>query len=226
MLFEDQLATMAKFLLAILAVAMLVSVGVATDADPINDYCVADLKSTVLINGLPCKSAATVVSSDFLFSGLRNPAAIGPLGIGITPGFAGVNYPALNTQGLSLARFDYAKGGLVPPHTHARASEVIYVTKGEILVGFVDTAGKLFSATLKKGDVWLFPRGLVHFQLNVGGGHAASVSVLNGQNPGVQLIPSALFGSTPAIKDEVLSKGFGISTSEVQKIKKVFQPAM
>ena len=218
---------MARLLLACAAFAMFVAVAFAADADPINDYCVGDLKSSVMVNGLPCKAAAMVQSSDFLFSGLRNAADTNnSLGIAVTPGFAGVNYPALNSQGLSLARFDYAKGGLVPAHTHPRASEVIYVTKGELYVGFVDTAGKLFSATLKKGDVWLFPRGLVHFQLNVGGGHAVSVSVLNGQNPGVQLMASALFGSTPEIKDEILSKGFGITTEEVHAIKKAFQPAM
>jgi quercetin dioxygenase-like cupin family protein len=218
---------MARLLVACAAFAMFVAVAFAADADPINDYCVGDLKSSVMVNGLPCKAASMVQSSDFLFSGLRKAADTNnPLGIAVTPGFAGVNYPALNSQGLALARFDYAKGGLVPAHTHPRASEVLYVTKGELYVGFVDTAGKLFSATLKKGDVWLFPRGLVHFQLNVGGGRAVSVSVLNGQNPGVQLMASALFGSTPAIKDEVLSKGFGISTEEVQTIKKAFQPAM
>ena len=218
---------MARFLVACAAFAMFVAVAFAADADPINDYCVGDLKSSVMVNGLPCKAASMVQSSDFLFSGLRNAADTNnSLGIAVTPGFAGVNYPALNSQGLSLARFDYAKGGLVPAHTHPRASEVIYVTKGELYVGFVDTAGKLFSATLKKGDVWLFPRGLVHFQLNVGSGHAVSVSVLNGQNPGVQLMASALFGSTPEIKDEVLSKGFGITTEQVHAIKKAFQPAM
>jgi quercetin dioxygenase-like cupin family protein len=218
---------MARLLVACAAFAMFVAVAFAADADPINDYCVGDLKSSVMVNGLPCKAASMVQSSDFLFSSLRKAADTNnPLGIAVTPGFAGVNYPALNSQGLALARFDYAKGGLVPAHTHPRASEVLYVTKGELYVGFVDTAGKLFSATLKKGDVWLFPRGLVHFQLNVGGGRAVSVSVLNGQNPGVQLMASALFGSTPAIKDEVLSKGFGISTEEVDAIKKAFQPAM
>lgn len=218
---------MARLLVACAAFAMFVAVAFAADADPINDYCVADLKSSILVNGLPCKGASTVVSSDFLFSGFRSGGDTNnSLGIAVIPAFAGVNYPALNSQGLALARFDYAKGGLVPAHTHPRASEVLYVTKGEIYVGFVDTAGKLFSVTLKKGDVWLFPRGLVHFQLNVAGGHAVSVSVLNGQNPGVQLIASALFGSTPAISDEVLSKGFSITTDEVDAIKKSFQPAM
>jgi hypothetical protein len=45
---------------------------------------------------------------------------------------------------------------------------------------------------------------------------------LNSQNPGVQLIPSALFGAQPPIKEAVLAKAFGISPSEVEIIKKGF----
>ena len=115
-------------------------------------------------------------------------------------------------------------GGLVPSHTHPRATEVLFVLSGEIYMGFVDTAGKLFAATLKTGDVFIFPMGLVHFQLETGKGKAESLSVLGEQNPGVQLIASALFGSTPAIPNEVLAKGFGIVDGEVEKIKHNFQP--
>jgi quercetin dioxygenase-like cupin family protein len=167
-----------------------------------------------------------VTSEEFAFRGFRADAdSNNPLGIGIIPGFAGVNYPALNTQSFALAKFNYAKGGLVPPHTHPRASEVITVTKGEVYVGFVDTAGKLYAVTLKKDDFFLFPQGLVHFQLNSGGGHAKTVSVLNAQNPGVQLMPSALFGSSPSIQSKILAQAFGISVSQVDMIKKGFQPA-
>ena len=218
---------MAKFIVGFVAVALLVAVAFANDAGLINDFCVADLKSSLVINGLVCKAPAMVTSDDFVFRGFRASADTNnPLKIGIIPGFASVNYPALNTQGLSLAKINYAKGGLVPPHTHPRASEVITVIKGEVHVGFVDTAGKLFSATLKKSDVFLFPKGLVHFQLNVGGGHAVTVSVLNAQNAGVQLMASALFGAQPEIKDEVLSRAFGIKDEMTKMIKKGFMPAM
>lgn len=213
-----------QLMVALVAAALLVAVVGATDASPINDFCVADLKSPLLFNGLAC--VKSVVSEDFAFRGLRADADTNnPLGIGIIPGFAGVNYPALNTQSLSLAKFNYAKAGLVPPHTHPRAAEVITVLKGEVLVGFVDTAGVLYSATLKTGDFFLFPQGLAHFQFNSGSGHAETVSVLNAQNPGVQLLPGALYGSTPTIPTNILSKAFGTSDDVTEAIKKGFQPA-
>ncbi|KAG0623264.1 hypothetical protein M758_3G160500 [Ceratodon purpureus] len=216
---------MAKLMLAFVATALLVACVSAGEASPINDFCVADLKSTLMINGLACKSPTMVMSEDFLFKGFEVDADTNnPLGIGIIPGFAAVNYPALNTQGLSLAKINYAKGGLVPPHTHPRAAEVITVIKGEVYMGFVDTAGKLFAATLKKGGFFNFPKGLVHFQLNVGSGHAETLSVLNAQNPGIQLMATSLFGSSPFIRDDVLERAFGISHDTQEQIRMALVP--
>jgi hypothetical protein len=75
---------------------------------------------------------------------------------------------------------------------------------------------------LKAGDVFVFPKGLVHFQLNYGTTPSLAIAVLNSQNPGVQLIAPALFGATPTIPDQVLATAFGIPTSEVDIIKKGF----
>jgi len=208
------------------AVVMMLATTVAitaSDADPIDDFCVANLTSTIILNGLVCRNPATVTGTDFAFTGFEKAGnTANSLGSVVTPGFAGVNYPALNTLGLALARIDYAKGGLVPPHTHPRATEVLYVVQGTLYVGFVDTNDKLYSAVLQKGDVFLFPKGLLHFALNIGNAPAFSISALNSQNPGVQLTANALFGAQPPIQDNVLAKAFGIPVSEVQTIKKGF----
>jgi hypothetical protein len=135
---------------AVAAVEMLsllaatVTVVMAADADPIDDFCVADLKSPIILNGLVCVNPATVNGSTFAFTGFENAGntATNGLGSAVTAGFAGINYPALNTLGLALARLDYAPYGLVPPHTHPRATEVLYLVKGQLLVGFVDTNDK------------------------------------------------------------------------------------
>jgi quercetin dioxygenase-like cupin family protein len=211
-------------MLLLLAAASTVTVVMAADADPIDDFCVADLTSPIILNGLVCVNPATVNGSTFAFTGFENAGNTSSNGLGsaVTPGFAGVNYPALNTQGLALARLDYAPGGLVPPHTHPRATEVLYLVKGQLLVGFVDTNDKFYPAHIKTGDVYVFPRGLVHFQFNFGTTPAFAIAVLNSQNPGVQLIAPALFGATPPIEDTVLAKAFGIPASEVEIIKKGF----
>jgi len=209
----------------LLAAAFLVALVAAGDPGPINDYCVADLKSPFVFNGLACKSPALLKAADFTFTTFRADADTNnPAGVGLALGFAAINYPALNTQALSLAKINYAPGGLVAPHTHPRGAEIITVTKGKVYVGFVDTAGKLFAIWLKKGDFFLFPQGLVHFILN-GGRPSTTLSILNAQNPGLQLVAPALFGSTPPVPSPLLAKAFGTSVSTVDSIKKVFQPA-
>ncbi|CAL9219526.1 unnamed protein product [Arabidopsis halleri] len=70
---------------------------------------------------------------------------------------------SLNTLGVSLTRLDFARGGQNPPHIHPRASEILMVTKGKLLVGFVSSNqdnNRLFSKVLKRGDVFVFPIGL------------------------------------------------------------------
>jgi quercetin dioxygenase-like cupin family protein len=161
-----------------------------------------------------------VTANDFVFHGLAtsgntNNAA----GSAVTPAFA-PQFPGLNTLGISMARLDFAQGGLVPPHTHPRASEILFVVEGSLLVGFVSTDNKLFAVTVNAGDVFVFPRGLLHFELNVCKGKATAIAALNSQNPGVQAQAAALFGS--GISDVVLEKAFGLSENAVEHIKTKF----
>jgi hypothetical protein len=70
--------------------------------------------------------------------------------------------------------------------------------------------------------VFVFPRGLLHFELNVGEGQTTAIAALNSQNPGVQAQAAALFGS--GISDVVLEKAFGLSEKAVDHIKSKFAP--
>ncbi|WKA02855.1 hypothetical protein VitviT2T_021007 [Vitis vinifera] len=64
-----------------------------------------------------------------------------------------------------MVRIDYEPYGQNPPHTHPRATEIITVLKGTLYVGFVTsyTENHLISKVLNKGDVFVFPIGLIHF---------------------------------------------------------------
>lgn len=166
------------------------------DSDNVQDTCptapISD-GETVFMNGLPCKPPDDVSPSDFKSMKLSAP--------GDTDNFRGsaisiitaTEFPGLNTLGLSVARTDLAVDGLVMPHSHPRASEMIYVHRGSVVAGFVDTRNQLFQQSLRKGDVMVFPRGLLHFSLNVGYDDATLFSVLSSQNPGVVGISDAMF---------------------------------
>ncbi|KAG0452270.1 hypothetical protein HPP92_026049 [Vanilla planifolia] len=123
----------------------------AADPDLLQDICVADRNSSIKVNGFVCKPAAEVTSGDFFFNGLATAKATNnTLGSVVTT--ANVEQiPGLNTLGVSLSRIDYAPGGLNPPHTHPRATEIIFVLYGTLDVGFITTANKLISQTINQG---------------------------------------------------------------------------
>lgn len=176
------------------------------------------------MNGFACKNDANVTANDFFFSGLAKPAVVNNTVGSVVTGANVEKIPGLNTLGVSLSRIDYQPGGLNPPHTHPRATEIIFVLEGELDVGFITTANKLISKSLEKGDIFVFPKGLVHFQQNNGNEPASVIAGFNSQLPGTQSIAVTLFASTPAVPDPVLTKAFQIGTREVDKIKSRLAP--
>ncbi|KAJ0543370.1 hypothetical protein HanOQP8_Chr09g0333921 [Helianthus annuus] len=132
--------------------------------------------------------------------------------------------PGLNTLGISMARIDFAPWGINPPHTHPRATEVLTVIEGRLLVGFVTSnpENRLITQVLEKGDVFVFPQGLIHFQKNVGNGNALAIAGLSSQNPGVITIANAVFGSNPDIDVDVLAKAFQVDIKVIQQIQSKF----
>lgn len=201
---------------------MILGIASASDPDMLQDLCVADLTSDVKVNGFACKKNFT--AADFSSKALaKGGATNNTVGSIVTP--ANVEkIPGLNTLGISMSRADYAPGGLNPPHTHPRATEIIFVLEGELEVGFITTANELFTKRLTKGEVFVFPRGLVHFQRNPGKAPAAVIAAFNSQFPGTQSIAAALFAAAPAVPDEVLTKAFRVGTKDVKKIKSRFAP--
>ncbi|KAG6538195.1 germin-like protein 5-1 [Zingiber officinale] len=197
---------------------------IAADPELLQDFCVADLNSSVKLNGFACKAPANVTAADFFFAGLATPGATNnTMGLLVT-GANVEKIPGLNTLGVSLSRLDFAPGGLNPPHTHPRATEVVFVLDGALDVGFITTANKLVAKTIGKGEVFVFPRGLVHFQKNNGAEPAAAISAFNSQLPGTQSIAAALFAASPTVPDNVLTKAFQVGTKEVEKIKSRLVP--
>jgi quercetin dioxygenase-like cupin family protein len=182
----------------------------------------------VVMNGFACKDPDDINPEDFLFSGLDKPGYISPdLGSNVT--LVNVQKLAgLNTLGISIARLDFApNGGLVPPHTHPRATEVLTVMQGTLYVGFVTSAPnfKLIAKVLNKGDVFVFPEGLIHFQYNIGRVPAIAYAALSSQNPGVIPVAKAVFGSNQPISDDALAKAFKLDKSTVDRLQSQFWTA-
>ncbi len=77
----------------------------------------------------------------------------------------------------------------------------------------MSTDETFYATTLQKGDVFVFPRGLLHFELNVCNGTTTAIVALNSQNLSTQRQAVALFNSK--ITEVVLEKVFGLGEKAI-----------
>ncbi|GLT74288.1 hypothetical protein SLA2020_460930 [Shorea laevis] len=183
----------------------------------VQDFCVADLSAPFGPAGYSCKSPATVTVNDFVFSGLAASGNTSNLiKAAVTPGFD-AQFPGVNGLGISLARLDFAIGGVIPMHTHPGASEVLIVIQGSITAGFIDSGNKVYFKTLNTGDVMVFPQALLHFQVNAGKFPALAFVSFSSANPGLQILDFALFAND--LPSELIEDTTFLDDAQVKKLK-------
>ncbi|CAL9000118.1 unnamed protein product [Prunus brigantina] len=132
-------------------------------------------------------------------------------------------FPALDGQSVSYAVLEFPSGTTNPPHTHPRSAELLFLIDGTLEVGFIDTKNNLFTQTLQAGDLFVFPKGLVHFQYNADAQNPAlAVSAFGSANAGTVSLPNTLF--TTGIDDNVLAISFKTDVATIQKLKAGLAP--
>ncbi|KDP34423.1 hypothetical protein JCGZ_12704 [Jatropha curcas] len=167
---------------------------------------------------VPSNSNGSVDGSFFTFTGMRSlvdappPTAFAVLKASMK------EFPALNGQSVSYAVLQYPAGTPNPPHTHPRSAELLFLLDGSLQVGFIDTTNKLYTQTLQVGDLFVFPKGLVHFQYNADATKPAfAVSAFGSANAGTVSLPSTLFAT--GIDDNVLAVSFKTDVATIQALK-------
>lgn len=134
-----------------------------------------------------------------------------------------VEFPALDGQSVSYGVFQFPAGSVNPLHTHPRSAELLLCALGSLEVGFVDTKNTLYARTLQTGDLFVFSKGLVHFQYNSDPNKPAmAISAFGSANPGTVSIRGAVFNTS--ISDDILAKSFKTDVATIQKIKKGLEP--
>jgi quercetin dioxygenase-like cupin family protein len=139
------------------------------------------------------------------------------------PFFATFNMglPGLSGLGLSAVVFKFGPYSQVDPHTHPRATEIFFLLEGCVDVGFVDTNNNLFQTTLQAGSLFVFPKGLLHFQRNNQDYKASGFSALSSENAGILIVANALFTSSgTGLPDNVLETALGTNSKTIDTIKK------
>ncbi|KAL3749785.1 hypothetical protein ACJRO7_010843 [Eucalyptus globulus] len=199
---------MVAIIVIVMSFAIFLSI-VSADLDMLQDVCVADLAS-MKVSGFPCKVAFNEM--DFFYDGLAKPGLPNnTLGSLVTR--ANVKkIPGLNTIDLSLACGDFAPFGLIAPHTHPRATEIVFVLYGELYARFITTANVLVAKTIKAGKIFVFPRVF------------AAIATFNSQLPGVPAVVITLFAAEPTMPNDVLAKALQIDAKEVEMIKAKLVP--
>ncbi|KDP22509.1 hypothetical protein JCGZ_26340 [Jatropha curcas] len=188
------------------------------DFDNLQDVCPAESTSqqTIFINGLPCKNPATITPSDFKSSKLSRRGNTENFCSSSTTIITAFDFAGLNTLGLSIARTDLDVDGVVPPQTHPRATEIFFVGAGVVIIGFVDTQTQFFQKILKEGEVFVVPKGMLHFCANAGNEDATVYSVFNSQNPGLVSIAGAMFDPDPEMIKKLVRKINSLPGTEME----------
>ncbi|KAB2620639.1 auxin-binding protein ABP19a [Pyrus ussuriensis x Pyrus communis] len=185
----------------------------------VQDFCVANYKAPEGPAGYSCKKPAKVTVDDFVYSGLGIPGnTTNIIKAAVTPAFA-AQFPGVNGLGISLARLDLAVGGVIPFHTHPGASEVLLVAQGTIIAGFVSSANTVYLKTLKKGDIMVFPQGLLHFQVNGDKTPALAFVSFSSPSPGLQILDFALFQND--LPTELIAQTTFLDAAQIKKLKGV-----
>ncbi|GMY15804.1 germin-like protein 9-3 [Fagus crenata] len=199
-----------KFFTLLISSFAIIHMTTAGDADILTDFIVPANVSSV--NG-----------SFFTFTAMRSlytagyPTAFKVFKVSL------VEFPALNGQSVSNAVLEFPAGTTNPPHTHPRSAELLFLVQGSLQVGFVDTTNKLFTQTLQAGDIFVFPKGLVHFQFNADAkASAVAISAFGSANAGTVSLPNTLFAT--GIDDDVLAKSFKTNVTTIQVLKAGLAP--
>lgn len=127
-------------------------------------------------------------------------------------------FPALNGQSVSMAVLQFPPSAINPPHTRPHSTGLLLLVEGSLEVGFVDTTNKLYTQTLQAGDIFIFPKSLVHYQYNASPTEPAiAIAAFGSASSGSVSVPSTIFAS--GIDDLILARSFKTDLATIQKIK-------
>ncbi|XVE79223.1 hypothetical protein DITRI_Ditri14bG0040500 [Diplodiscus trichospermus] len=197
--------TALKFLIVLFSSFTIVQMALAGDADIISDFLVPPDVNNIDGNFFTFTGMRVLIDGDFPTNFTVLKASM-------------VEFPALNGQSVSQAVLQFPAGSTNPPHTHPRSAELLFLVAGSLEVGFIDTTNKLFTQTLQAGDMFIFPKGLVHFQYNADSNNLAlAFSAFGSANAGTVSLPKTLFATD--IDDNILAKSFKTDVATIQALK-------
>lgn len=195
----------ARMALAVVLLMVMVFNGRASDPELTTDFFVPEGTNKSTITGDYFTS--TILRNG---TGLASPAKFAIKRVNSEA------FTALTGLGISTALLEYLPGGINTLHTHPRGTEVLTVVTGELNVGLVDSGNKLYTKVLQKYDVFVFPKGLVHYQINLSNETVFAYAAFSSSNPGTISLPGNIFAS--GIEDIVLEAAFKVKDDIIDQL--------
>jgi len=132
---------------------------------------------------------------DFVFDFIHPVSGVSNGAGGHTVAATSKNFPALIGHDIAMTVGFIEPCGFNLPHIHPRATEINFIVSGEFQAGFFsENGGKFIGHLLKPGMATVFPKGVIHFEVNMQCERAVFVAAFNNQDPGVTTIASSFFG--------------------------------
>ncbi|OCH94135.1 RmlC-like cupin [Obba rivulosa] len=143
--------------------------------------------------------------SDFVFDFLNATTGVVTGAAGHLVSATVSNFPAVVGNGMAMTIGFLGPCGMNTPHTHPRATEMLYVVNGSIISGTLQENGARFVFNeVPGGSATIFPKGSIHFQQNNGCEPITFVAALNNEDPGVDSIAQRFLGLPPDIVSATL----------------------
>ncbi|UJR08178.1 hypothetical protein I4U23_012451 [Adineta vaga] len=137
--------------------------------------------------------------SDFIFDFSRAISGVSHGTGGRTISATSSNFPGLINHGIAMTVAYLGPCGINLPHTHIRATEIVFSINGNFQIGFLQENGANFILNeLHPNQAAIFPQGAIHFVQNLNCVPATFVAAFNNEDPGVLTISDSFFGSLPA----------------------------
>lgn len=175
-------------------------------------------KSKELITTLPVKKMAhPSIESRFKFNIAHSPKAIETKG-GYLQFATKTNLPILD--GLGILGFGLKPKGIVEPHWHTNAGELVYIVKGRTLITVLAPDGKVEVLEVKGGEGAFAPASYFHNIQNIGKENVEVIAFFSHAEPNYIGIGEVV-GS---YSNELLASCFNVKPNYFDSLKKLTTP--
>ncbi|KIW09724.1 hypothetical protein PV08_12008 [Exophiala spinifera] len=124
-------------------------------------------------------------------------------------------FPATVGLGLTLAVLNLGPCAMLPPHLHPRGANFVVAISGTTQTYMINENGaRTVQATLRSGQMTIFPEGSIHTMMNVGCDNAQLISALNSDDTGTLNVANSFFSLPQNISGTIMGGGVNVSDIE------------